>query len=326
MNRNKMDCHAVTDIGQKRPENEDHFLIADLVKAVRIQSTSLGYDDQSEVSGQSHGKVLLVADGMGGHAAGRRASTLAVDETINYMVNRMQWFAFNKLNAGVDDSEPLSADLVSTLKYCQRRIQNEAKWNPDKRGMGTTLTVAIVDWPTLHIVHVGDSRCYLDHEEELQQLTRDHTVAQAFVDAGHISESVAEESPLSNALWNVVGGPSRDLEPEVYNAELSIGDTLLLCTDGLTKHVSDESIAAVVRKQQTAKQACEELIEMANAGGGSDNITVLVARFADSSILTQETAAETACENSVSTPESSKGCELTSDTPNKVKSIAQQPT
>ena len=216
MNRNKMDCHAATDIGEVRPENEDHFLIADLVKAVRIQSTSLSYDDQSEVSGESHGKVLLVADGMGGHAAGRRASTLAVDETINYMVNRMQWFAFNKLNTGLDD-------------------------------------------------------------------------------------------------------------PEVYSAQLSIGDTLLLCTDGLTKHVSDDSIAAILRRQQTAEQTCDELVEMANAGGGSDNITVLVARFTDNFRPSAELPAEAKRESSVSQPKSVEKLESTSNTPTAMKAPAPPP-
>ena len=322
MNQSKMDCHAVTDVGQKRPENEDHFLIADLVKAVRIQSTSLSYDDQSEVSGQSHGKVLLVADGMGGHAAGRRASTLAVDETINFMVNRMQWFAFSKLNTGIEESEPLTTDLVSTLTYCQRRIQNEANWNPDKTGMGTTLTVALVNWPTLHVVHVGDSRCYLDHQQELRQLTRDHTMAQALVNAGQIPESVAEKSPLNNALWNVVGGPSGDLEPEVYSATLSIGDTLLLCTDGLTRHVSDESIAAVLRKQQTAQRTCDELVEMANAGGGTDNVTVAVARFSETRNASPEPAAAAASQTMTSELEPVATGEPTALTPTGVKSLA----
>lgn len=293
------------------------------MKAVRIQSTSLSYDDRSEVSGQSHGKVLLVADGMGGHAAGRRASTLAIDETINYMVNRMQWFAFSKLSTGLDDTEPLSTDLVSALKYCQHRIRNEAKWNPDKRGMGTTLTVAIVDWPTLHIVHVGDSRCYLDHEEELQQLTRDHTFAQTLVEEGVMSKKEASESHLSNALTNVVGGPTAELDPEFRSVQLAIGDAILLCTDGLTKHVSDESIAAVLRKQQPAEQTCNELVEMANSTGGSDNITVLVARFADNSNPSQELSAEVVCESSVAKPKSVESFRPPTDASTAVKALAK---
>jgi protein phosphatase len=276
-----MDCHAVTDAGRRRSENEDQFLIADLVKAVRIQTTSLNHDDRTEVTGPSHGKVFLVADGMSGHSAGRRASTLAVDEMINYMVNRMRWFAFSRLTAGSDDRKGLSTGLVGALKYCQQKIRDEADWNPDKRGMGTTLTVALLDWPALHVVHVGDSRCYIDHEDRLEQMTRDHTVAQVFVDAGKISEQEAEKSSLGKTLWNVVGGPNSQLEPEVYHAELSIGDTLLLCTDGLTRHVSDEEIAYILRNECTAEQTCCKLIEMANANGGSDNITVVVARFHD---------------------------------------------
>ena len=277
-----MDCHGLTDVGRHRPENEDQLLVADLVKAVRIQMTSLSHDDQTELTGHSHGKVFLVADGMGGHAAGGRASTLAVDEMVNYMVNRMRWFAFSRQAAHANDAETLSCDLVSALKYCQERISNEADWNLQKQGMGTTLTVGIVDWPALHVVHVGDSRCYVYRAGSLQQVTRDHTVAQALVDAGELSEEEAEDSHLGNALWNVVGGPTNELEPEVYLNELSVDDTLLLCTDGLTRHVPDEAIAEVLRKNGTAEQACVELVGLANVNGGSDNITVIVARFLSS--------------------------------------------
>ncbi|TWU06819.1 putative protein phosphatase 2C-type [Symmachiella macrocystis] len=296
MNLSKMDCFAKTDMGRRRAENDDQYLVADLVKAVRIQSTSLSYDDYSKVSGDSQGKVLLVADGLGNPAAGSRASTLAVDETINCMVNRMYWSAFGHA-AERDDQRLLFADLVTALKSCQRRIHDEAEWNVAKQGMGTTLTVAIVNWPALHVVHVGDSRCYLSHDGELQQVTQDHTLAQARVDAGECTIADAQESLGGGALWNVVGGKSPDIDPKVYNSSLSIGDTLLLCTDGLHKHVTDDEIADILHKRHSAREVCEDLVNKANAAGGADNITVAVARFHDTKqkplVQDQEVAQET---------------------------------
>jgi protein phosphatase len=276
----KLDCHAMTHVGHAKSANEDQFLVADLIKAVRIQTTSLSYDDQSQVAGHSHGKIFLVADGLGGHAAGRRASTLAVDETINYMVDRMRWHHFSKTLDNEGQIASLTDDLASALEHCQRRIRNEADLNADKQGMATTLTIGIVDWPTLHLVHAGDSRCYLHRNHRLQQLTRDHTLAQALADDRRSAGQTGQTAP-DDTLWNVVGGKSERLESEVHHIELAINDTLLLCTDGLTKHVPDHSITEVLDRGEGAKPVCEELVDLALAGGGSDNITVAVARFLD---------------------------------------------
>ena len=193
MNKLKIDCHATTEKGPTRNENQDHFLIADLVKAVRIQQTSLGYAGHSSVTGHSHGKVLLVADGMGGSAAGRRAANLAIDETINYMVNRMQWYAFQSQSNDAFEKERLNKDLIQAIKYCQQRIQNEAEWSIDRQGMGTTLTFGLVDWPMVHIVHVGDSRCYRLRDSRIEQLTRDHTMAQVYQEAGRAIDAGKEQ-------------------------------------------------------------------------------------------------------------------------------------
>lgn len=277
----KVDCHAVSDIGKRRRENEDQFLIADLVKAARIQSTSLSYDDQTHVAGPSHGKVLLVADGMGGHAAGRRASTVAVDEAINFMVDRMKWHALNRLPDDEAHWQALDADLINALRHCQQRIQVEASCNPDREGMGTTLTIALIDWPKMHVVHVGDSRCYLYRDGKLRQLTRDHTVAQAFVDSGRLSRSEGDQSSLGHALWNVVGGCSKELEPEVRRVELMTGDAVLLCTDGLTTHLGDAEIENILTEHERVPRACDELVARASRAGGSDNVTVAIARFFD---------------------------------------------
>lgn len=272
MSTGKLDCYGVTDAGRQRIENEDQFLIADLVKAVRVQTTSLSLDDHTEVTGHSLGKIFLVADGIGEQAAGRRASTLAVDETISFMVNRMRWSAFSPSAQGKEVDERLSTDLKAALAHCQQRILNEAQWNSEKQGMGTALTVAILDWPSFRVVHAGTCHCFLHHGETLSDLTR----------PGPETGETAPTDALHRATPDkVIGGPTVELSLEIYDAEVSIGDTLLLCTDGLTAHVGTDAIANVLRRQSSAEQVCTELVELANNGGGSDNVTVVAARFLD---------------------------------------------
>jgi protein phosphatase len=150
--------------------------------------------------------------------------------------------------------------------------------------MGTTLTMGYVVWPRLYVVHAGDSRCYLYRSAELKQITKDHTVAEKMLDKDVLTPDKVEESPWSNVLWNAVGGGSEDISPEVYKAELQKDDILLLCTDGLTKHVKDEAIVRTLTGRITApwegsQTVAEKLVEMANQEGGTDNITAVVARF-----------------------------------------------
>lgn len=218
---------------------------------------------------------------MGGHAAGRRASAVAVDEMVNFMVNRMGWQTFQESHRGMPVE--LANDLKAAMKHCQERIQNEATLNDDKHGMATTLTVVLLDWPSVHVVHVGDSRCYLHRANRLRQLTCDHTYAQALVEQGAMTPEEARTSRLNNAIWNVVGGTSKKIEPELFSRDLLVDDTLLLCTDGLTKHVTDGEIEELLSSGDSAKEIAERLVYLANSKGGTDNITVVVARFVSSS-------------------------------------------
>jgi protein phosphatase len=287
-----MECHGLSDNGRVRKANEDQFLIADLNKSMRIHQTSLGIEDQTRLFGGSQGKILLVADGVGGHAGGDRASTLAVDAVTTYLLNNMRWF----FRLHEDPQDDFLDDLKAALERCQERVSAEAEAVPDRRGMGTTLTVAYVVWPRLYVVHVGDSRCYQFRGSELRQITEDHTVAQQYVDSGVLDANEAETSPWSNVLWNVVGGTSDELAPHVHKSELQLGDSLLLCTDGLNKHVSDEQIAQLLEDDMSAEQTCIRLVDTANEAGGTDNITVVVARFHDrleqSSFMEAEAGAE----------------------------------
>jgi protein phosphatase len=271
----RIDCHGLTDIGRVRPVNEDQFLIAELNKSMLIHQTSLSFDDDTRWFGGSQGYLLLVADGVGGGAGGDRASTLAVDTVVHYVLNTMPWF----YRLDLEHEDDLRDELTAAMERCQFSIQAEAEAIPNRQGMGTTLTMAYILWPRLYVVHVGDSRCYLFRENQLEKVTTDHTVAQQLVDRGALDVKTADESRWSSVLWNTIGGSSAELNPEVYKAQLAIGDKMLLCTDGITKHLTDQEIAQFLLREDPAAKTCQQLVNAANEAGGSDNIAVVVARF-----------------------------------------------
>jgi protein phosphatase len=241
--------------------------------------------------------LLLVADGMGGHADGQRASALAVQTLSNYVLNTMPWFYRLPECPGAD----LEGELKSALEECQNQLESAGEGEPSRKRMGTTLTLAYLLWPRLYVVHAGDSRCYLSRRGRLEQITHDHTVAQQMVDRGALEPGEVENSRFSHMLWNCIGGGSHDLNPDVYKAGLEIGDTLLLCSDGLSKVVSPADIREVLARPCSAEAACQELVTRANAAGGPDNITVVVAHFREPP--TTEQARERAAEAEATTEE-----------------------
>jgi protein phosphatase len=272
-----MDAFGLTDTGKVRPTNEDQFLIASLSKSLLVHQSSLSQEDHTRVFGGSEGMLLLVADGMGGHAAGKQASTIAVEAMQHHVLNAMPWF-FRLHDCREDD---FIDELKASMESCQQSIERAAAANPARRGMGTTLTMAYVLWPRLYVVHAGDSRCYLFRGGRLERITTDHTVAQQLVDRGAIPAAEAQQSRWSHMLWNCLGGGTHDLTPEVYKATLEVGDTLLFCTDGLTTCVREESMASVLKENLSAEQACRRLVDAAHQVGARDNVTVVVARFRD---------------------------------------------
>jgi protein phosphatase len=251
-------------------------MVASLSKSMLIQQTSLPQDNHERLLGAPRGTLLVVADGMGGHGGGDVASSVAVDVMTHYVLNIMPWF----FRLDDDNESDLTDELKTALERCHGAVREaaEADESVDNR-MGTTLTMAYVVWPRLYVVHVGDSRCYLFRRPELQQITKDHTLAQQMVDQDVLEEDRVEGSKWSNILWNSVGGGTDDMDPDVYKAQLERGDTLLLCSDGLTKHVDDDAIRPILERNDPAEKATKSLIDAATDGGGTDNITAVVARF-----------------------------------------------
>src|SRR5438132_11092965 len=163
--RGKMDCFGLSNIGKLRSGNEDQFLVADLNKSLLVHQTSLSQDDHTRIFGGSQGQLLLVADGMGGHVGGKQASAIAVQSLEQYVLNTMSWFF--RLQENEDD---LREELKAALEECQASIEKAASINPERQGMGTTLTMAYILWPWLYVVHAGDSRCYLLRDSRLEQI------------------------------------------------------------------------------------------------------------------------------------------------------------
>jgi protein phosphatase len=270
--QSRIACYGATDVGRHRSTNQDQFLIADLAPALQVRESSLEQARQSHFFGEPRCKVLIIADGMGGHAAGERASTLALNSAVRFMLSEMRWEFL------LDPSQKLSleSELAAAVEFCQAEMVRETRNHPERYGMGTTLTLACIFEDQLFVAHVGDSRCYLWRNGQLRQITRDHTMAQHFIDGGALDPHHATASPWSSVLWNVVGGGSRRVEPELKNLALEPGDKLLLCSDGLTRHVAPDRIAAVLSRP-APEEICSRLIDEANQGGGTDNITVVVA-------------------------------------------------
>lgn len=273
----QMDTFGLSDIGLVRETNDDQFLIADLKKSVIIHQTSLSYDDETHLLGGSQAKLLLVADGVGGGPAGDRASRIAVQGIVQYLLNTMHWLF--RLNDGREDA--FLDDMKGALAFTQEKLRQHAEGTPSLQEMGTTITLAYIVWPQVYMVHVGDSRAYVFRNQEIIHLTHDQTYAQALVDAGLMEEADICRSPLRRVLSGLVGCNPQDLTPEVSQFKLALHDKLLLCTDGLTTHLTDTEIQALLSPDTSAEEACYRLVNASNDAGGRDNTTVVLAHFTD---------------------------------------------
>jgi serine/threonine protein phosphatase PrpC len=264
---------GVTDKGKVRTTNEDQFLIAELIHAIRIGQTSLP-EPKLQV-GDERAHLFLVADGMGGHRAGERASGLAVAAIEQFTLNSFRWF----FGSDSRDAERVLAQFQAAIRHADARILEEAAEHPELSGMGTTVTMAFHLGAQLCVIHVGDSRAYLYRDHELFQLTEDHTVVADMVRSGSLRPDQVADHRLRHTITNVVGGPELGVNVEARALEVQSGDRLLLCSDGLTEMVANEVIAATLDAESAPEAAAMKLLARANEGDASDNITLIVARF-----------------------------------------------
>jgi PPM family protein phosphatase len=270
-----VEAAGLTDVGHERDSNEDAFLIATLQRTMVVHDASQGA--QGWFQGEPAGTLLIVADGMGGQGGGDVASRTAVTSVADYLLNVMSWAKVSPVDTAARVSQTgLRAQLSSALVASDKTVKSAGAYTSTPH-MGTTLTVALVLWPALYVAHVGDTRCYLLQSGLLRRLTTDHNLAQRVVDESPVT--IDPPAHLQNILWNALGGTDELPQPEVAKVELLPGARLLLCSDGLNKHVTDAQIKRVLEGPGSCASRCAQLVELANAGGGTDNITAIVAEL-----------------------------------------------
>jgi serine/threonine protein phosphatase PrpC len=268
----ELDVYGVTHAGKVRKTNQDHFLICSLRKQMQVHLTSLPDLDRLPPLENRLAFLAMVADGVGGSAAGETASRVALEAVTRYLGHSVRCYYAGEAH---DDSAFL-ADLQEAAMRCHGELLAESERDPDLAGMATTLTLWLSVWPRGYLLQVGDSRCYVLRQGELTQISRDQTMAQELVDAGVMARAEADRTRWAHVLSSAIGG--QQTAPTVTRLDHAWDTVGLLCSDGLTRHVSDERIGQRLREMTSAKQVCQDLLQDALEGGGTDNITILVGR------------------------------------------------
>ena len=239
----------LTDVGQVRTVDEDSILAADLSFGVNSESSKF--------------LLLAVADGMGGHAKGEEASKIALNAIARAVIPDL-------LN-----NTPFTKILEKGIQNANQDILDYTAENPEASGMGTTSVCAVVKDNQIHLANVGDSRAYRVSDDEICRVTKDHSYVQALIDEGDITEEQAREHPRKNEITRAVGiMPS--IEVDTMKLTLDSDESLLLCCDGVIAHLSDDDIHKIIRGSSDPQTACQEIVDMANERGGSDNISLII--------------------------------------------------
>ena len=267
----EIDVYGLTHQGLIRPSNQDHFLIASLRQRLKVQQSSLPDLNELPVAEDRLASLMMVADGVGGGKKGEAASQLAVEELAQYITKSVRCY-YTADTGDTDFTQALEAGAIE----CHRAVLARGAEDPDTVGMATTITLWIGVWPWCYLVQVGDSRYYQYRDGNLIQVSRDQTMAQELLDSGTFARAVVANSPLANVLTSSIGG--RQTAPVVKRLPNSWSTTHLLCSDGLTRHVPDARIAERLGAMKSARQVCEDLLQDALDGGGTDNITITVGR------------------------------------------------
>lgn len=273
-----VDVAAASHVGRVRPINEDYYLVVRFRRSLErictnlVQDPALGNYDLA-------GYGLLVADGLGGMAGGEVASRTALTKLVELVIETPDWIMGTEEPAKV---EAILERMTERFFRVDQTLKRQVDEDPSLTGMGTTLTAAAILRSDLIIGHVGDSRAYLLRAGVLTQLTRDHTVAQELIDAGLSNAADPVSRSMRHVLTAALGSLGTRIKPEVQRLQLRPYDEILLCSDGLTKMVDDQTIASALRTSKSASKACEDLTSLALAAGGRDNVTVIVARLGGS--------------------------------------------
>ena len=255
-----------TDVGRTREHNEDAFMVADLTTS----NATLQPEVRTHVVGP-RGSLFMVADGMGGAAAGELASAMAVETLLGELKQR--WVDTDKT-----DPEAFASALRAATDTANKRIHAYAADHPENRGMGTTATIAGLLGDTLYLCQVGDSRAYIVRGNTIKQITKDQSLMQRLIEANELTEEEAEQSERRNIILQALG-PEPKIKIDLTHQQIRRGDVLLLCSDGLSGQVKRDEMLSIVREEKDLVDVCKRLIDRANENGGPDNITVIAARF-----------------------------------------------
>ena len=266
----RIDSFGLTDVGKVRELNEDQFVIASLRKSFRVRHSSLSDPTRIDRLGGVESQLFVVADGVGGRPGGELASTSAVSSLLEYVDEAV--VCFHSLDA--DQENEFLVRLEGAVRRAHERILQD--FGKAGHGPATTLTMITLTWPRAYLVHVGDSRAYYLRRGKLRRLTRDQTTGEYMVDVGAWTEEQAARAKIGANLTSAIGGS--EMMPSVGLIDLEPGDSLLLCTDGLIRHVAESRIAEVLQGGGNAETMCQTLVTEALDGGGTDNVTVIVAR------------------------------------------------
>ncbi len=262
----RVSVFARTDLGRTRDHNEDTFLVSDLTS----RRANLQPEVRNHAVGE-RGSLFMVADGMGGAAAGELASAMAADVIYTHLST--VWAEDPEISA-----QRFAYRMREAVELANQRIHAYAKEHPEVRGMGTTVTAAGVFGKDLYVTQIGDSRGYLIRKGQAIQITKDQSLMQRLVDAGELTEEEAEQSERRNIILQALG-PDPRVKVDLTYQELRRGDILVICSDGLSGQVKKDEIAELVGRHREPLAICGDLIELANQRGGPDNITAVVAQF-----------------------------------------------
>ena len=265
-----IDVFGLTDRGRTRPANADHFFIGSFHRSLRVHATSIA-GDLGPRETESRGFILLVADGVGSQLAAVEGSAHALSVVAQHLLHASEICSNMAMEHETEAVDQLKAAVMRAHDALRESAARE-KAAP----IATTLTMYAAFWPRAFVVQVGDSRMYRLRGSDFQRLTTDQTMAQMMVEAGAMTPGAAEKSHLKHVLWSAVG--AQEALPQVVVLDTDLRDRTLLCSDGLTKHVTDEEIREHLERDLSAEDTCRALVDLALARGGSDNVTVVMGR------------------------------------------------
>ncbi|MFQ5702712.1 MAG: PP2C family protein-serine/threonine phosphatase [Gemmatimonadales bacterium] len=273
-----VDAYGITHQGLVRNKNEDHFFIGALSKEGLVDRTSLPPEGRPQTDGpplvapDRMVSLAIVADGVGSGGGGEEASRVAVQVIVEHLAQN-----FRAADAAESSDPEVFIRLLSDAALeCHERLVGRSEEVSGSRRFATTLTLWLGLWPHGYLLQVGDSRCYMFRDGKLTQISRDQTMAQELIDQGVLTQTRAHSTRWAHVLSSAIGG--QQAAPVVTRITRAWGTVLLLCSDGLTKHVPDEQIRDRLANLTSAKQVCEDLLQDALDDGGSDNITLIVGR------------------------------------------------